>query len=539
MASELKRHAVRIAANYIRLVLGFVIGIAMVPILLRAAGEDGFGVIGLLGSATGILFIIREVVNNALTREVGAAYHEGAESFREHYASAIVLSAVVAGVTFVLYLGLIFVLPLLNIPDALMNAARWMIVIQSFEVLFRITTAAPINLLLVQERFVAHNVVHFMRKFAEISTGIAVLLAYQSMSASAVLILYAIVASSLNILLQILAVGWLIHVDRSALPRLRFANRTATARIVRTAKWNVAVACATTLHLRIDVVIMNLLFGIVGTSVMVIGIRLTGYMRQLVFGMTDGLDAVAVRMHHKGGAEAIRPLIRYTTRIHALVVVPAALFLIFFADPIIRVWITRALDDPDAFVRDTTLVIQALAIGFASRAISDSWMHIMYGAGHVRRYAPLIAIGAVLNPILGLVFYYVLPQSIAIASIAAGTSTVFFFIHFIGLPVVLRRTLGVPIRDAYAPLIRPTLMALIALPVALVFRYKVQDWTLLWLIATMAAFGLVYAGLCLSFAMDRAERAMFIGILRRRLPPALGGTRIVSGMSGANGAGDP
>lgn len=525
MASELKRHAVRIFANYIRLVSGFVIGIAMVPILLRSTGEDGFGVIGLLGGATGILLIIREVVTNSLTREVGAAYHEGEDSFRETYASATALSIGVGFLTFLLYQGLIFALPLLKIPDHLMHAARWMIIIQSFEVLFRIATAAQFNLLLVQERFIAHNIANFVRKIADLATGITVLLTYQQISPSAVLILYAIVVSALNVLLQIIVVGWLCSVDRRAIPRFRSANKTAGRRIFHTAKWNIAVACATTLHLRIDVILMNLLFGIVGTSVMVVGIRLTGYMRQLVFGMTDGLDAVAVRIHHEGGADAMRTLIRHTTRIHAIVVVPAAAFLLCFAEPIIRVWITNSLDNPEAFIRDATLVIQALTIGFASRAIADSWMHLMYGAGFVRKYAPMIAFGAALNPLLGLLFYWLLPDSIRITSVAAGTSAVFFVVHFIGLPIILRRTLGVPVREAYAPLIRPTLLVLIALPAALIFLFKVERWNIWWLLATMATFGAVYGGLILSFAMDRSERSLFLNALRRRLPTSIGGTR--------------
>jgi len=527
MASELRQHAIRIGSNYVQLIGGFVIGIAMVPILLRVMGQDGFGMIGLLGGTTGILLILREAINKSLTPELGSAYHKGEEAFREQYASAITLSAVVAVVIFLLFLCLIFVLPALNIPDALMGAAKWIVVIQAFEVLFRVALAAPHNLLLVQERFIALNCANLCRKIANLTAGLTLLFVQHTISVSESLVLYTLLISGQYILIQLVVVTYVCWGNSNAIPRLRLTTRVGMLRILHTAKWNVCVACAQTLHLRIDMVLMSVLFGITAAAVMTVGVRLTGYMRQLVYGFTIGLDAVAVRISHHGGDEAMRSLTHHVTRIHAVVVAPAATFLIVFAEPIIRVWVTGSLaENPDAFIRDTAIVIQALTVGFASRAVSDSWMQLMYGAGHVRRYAPMILTGAILNPVLGIGLYFVLPEPIRIISIAAGTSAVFFTIHFIGLPIVLRRTVGVPLRDAFQPLFLPVALAMASLPVPLVFMFKIDVWNILWLGAAVVSYGVVYGGLCLSFAMDRAERSLFVNALRRRLPPALGGRRV-------------
>ncbi len=48
MGSETRRNLLRVATNYIRLLLNLTLGILLVRLLLRGVGTDGFGLIGLL-----------------------------------------------------------------------------------------------------------------------------------------------------------------------------------------------------------------------------------------------------------------------------------------------------------------------------------------------------------------------------------------------------------------------------------------------------------------------------------------------------------
>ena len=45
-------------------------------------------------------------------------------------------------------------------------------------------------------------------------------------------------------------------------------------------------------------------------------------------------------------------------------------------------------------------VAQILVVALTARAISDGWMMILYGAGHLKRYAPLVLAGELRAPLL-------------------------------------------------------------------------------------------------------------------------------------------
>ena len=68
MASEAKRGLGRIASNYVRLLSGFVVGLALVPLQISWYGMEAFGLLSLVFGAVGMsaLFLTVAVVASYL-----------------------------------------------------------------------------------------------------------------------------------------------------------------------------------------------------------------------------------------------------------------------------------------------------------------------------------------------------------------------------------------------------------------------------------------------------------------------------------------
>ncbi|MEI2825136.1 MAG: hypothetical protein V9F04_01150 [Dermatophilaceae bacterium] len=51
-----------------------------------------------------------------------------------------------------------------------------------------------------------------------------------------------------------------------------------------------------------------------------------------------------------------------------------------------------------------------MSVALTARAISDGWTMILYGAGFLRVYAPLVLVGAMFNPAITLGVLWSIPQ---------------------------------------------------------------------------------------------------------------------------------
>ena len=518
MATELRRGFIRIASNYTRLLLTLMLGVFSVPILFRAVGTDGFGLISLIVGATGIVLIIVETVNSSLTYEVGKAWHSNDVEFREVYASANIVAAIVASATSLLFVGFYFALPLLSIDESLLDAARWMILLQMADNFVRVLTAAPNNFFMITERFVAQNIIMTLRRSAILIGALAALGVYGGQEQEKALVLFAIVQVSINNLVQFVAVAWAFLVDRRAIPRFSYASKPGMRRVFSTAKWNAAALGASTIQLQIDQLLMNLLFGLFGNAVFGLAQRLAAYVRMIVNGMSVGIDAVTVRLNSGGESELrIKDMLRHSTRLHAVALMPAMLYLLLYSNQVFHVWIASSVENPEQTIPTAVVVVFVLLFGMGARAMSDNWTAILYGAGHVRKYAPLIVAGAALNPVLVLVFWKILPSEMSIVSPAAGFTTIMVLFHFVGIPMHVTRRLHVSWGDVYIPMLRPLILAAVSLPVVLFFNAPAESWSIIRLLGSMATYGAVYVVMCVLFELSSAERNRIARAIRRQV----------------------
>lgn len=515
MGSEVSRGAVRIASNYARLMTTVLLGIALVPILIRGTGLDGFGLWGLIGATIGFADLFRELVRASMNRELGAAYHDDDPArFPAAYNAAVVVALLISIPAVLVYATLYFLVPVLNIAPEWVGAARLVVLNQGLYSFASIVTAPQINMFLVSERYALYNLwLVIDRSGYFVAAAIVVFLLPQG-SEQANLVAFSSGGAVAIVVMLAGFVALMMHLDRRCRPRPSLVTREEIRAILGTTGWNAIVVAALNLHIRCDQLIMNIAFGQRANAIFSVGVRLTGYVRMLAVGMTDGLDVVGARLGGAGDASKLARVVRISTRLHALVVLPALVFVWFLGEPLIRLWIGKHLE-PDDLAR-TVGVVRLLVIGFAARGISDCWLRVLYGAGHIRRYAPLILVGGLTNPIVATLLVVLLAPPGDFYAPAMTYAGVFVVVHLLAVPFVGARCLGMTPGQLLLPILRPAMVtagATLVLPAGV---HLIGAGSLLHVAAIGVAFSAVFGLGALAFGMSADERRALLNTALRR-----------------------
>ncbi len=517
MATEAGRALIRIAANYCRLAASLVLGLTLVRLLLGELGNDGYGLIALLGSTIGLSAFLRDVVRRSMIRELSAAHHSGSESgFRRTYNAALLLASGVGLMTIALFGILMLLLPLFRIPEPLLPAARWFVMAKGIELFWLIALAPSFNMYLVTERMVEYNAWLVAERAAAVVAAAWITFGNSVHSTAYGIVMYGALSAGLVVLTMLAASIRIALTDRRLVPALRTVDREAFRPLLHIGGWYAAVLVAMNMHLRLGALIMNLAFGLWWNTVFGLAMTLTSYMRMIATGVTTGLDAVTGRLSSAHGEQVIRRLVHHSTRLHGVVTFPAALVLLVLAEPLLELWVGGRVEDAAHAMGPTIALVRILALGIAVRSISDGWITILYGAGHIARYAPVVIAGGVVSPLLAIGLLAVLPEPARYTAVAWSFSAIMLVVHGGLVPWIAARTLQMRTWQLIGPLWRPMATTLVCAPILLVAAQRIQAWTLLHLVVVVGVFCAIYGVLVFLFVADRQERHRLIDAVFRR-----------------------
>lgn len=525
----------RVAANYTRLLSTLLIGIAVVPLTIGWLGDDAFGLIALLGANIGLAAIVRQIVSQSLIRELGVAYHAGDAAMARSFPAICRIALAAAGLTLVTFGAVAAALPLFNMPDEFRPAAYWFVGSQGVQVACAVALAPVLNMYMVTERFASHCVWYVAVRAANIVS--VVLLGYVLTidDPARGLLLHAVLWSSLSVLGYLIAAAHMIRLDPRVRPTLRRPEPGAVRDVLGTFSWNSGVQIAMNLHEQIPPMLLNFTFGTPANAAWGVGFRLVAYIRMVTVGMQFGSDAVSARLASSEDQDLARTrlqrLLESQTRLTALVSVPAAFGVFVYCFPIMHLWVGRQLDDYDRVMGMAVVMSRVLAAALAARAIADTWILVLYGAGFVRRYALVVIAGGFAAPVIALTLLFTLPDHIAFIGPAIGFTTAYVVFHLGAVPFITARCLHVSPWGLFKALGRPVAASAAATAAGLGvlaagdrlgdLAFKNQAAGALiqadWMLASIAAFGMVYAPLAYAFVLGKPERDRIGGILRRVL----------------------
>jgi O-antigen/teichoic acid export membrane protein len=512
---------IRIAANYARLFSTCLIGLFVVRMLLRF-GDEAYGLIALLGTGTGLALVLKDVVRASTVPVLGEAFHsEEPKWFEQVYNSALLCSVGAGVVNFLIFGIFALCLPFLNFPSELYVAALVFVCASGIQSFFTVIIAPLFNFYVVSERMVAYNALLFLERLGDI-VAVAITLGLVSIvgkeptyaEMSSAVITYGVLVASFSILVNVLAAVLIIREDRRLFPSFRLVTRKAIKAFLESAGWNSCVIVAMNLYARVDMVIMNVFFGLFGNMVFSLANQAVAYMRQLIMGLVAGMDAVASRVSNKDGDQGVVKLMHRSTSLQAMVVFPTMLILLMFAEPLAKTWLHGRLDNPDETIPAICWLMRILVFGIGARCLSEGWMWIMNGAGKVRKYAPVVLIGGILNPILACLALYLFPESYRFAAPALVFSTLLTLVHLVAIPSVVAREYELKFFDVIGPLAKPAMTAVVCLAFAYGLTFKV-DGSIIGAISMGLTFGLFYAVAAYLFLLTQEDRNRLSGVLGR------------------------
>jgi hypothetical protein len=518
LKTEAARGLLRIIANYARLGTALVIGLVFMPFMFRWVGNDAVGLVGLLGAGGGAAAMFREITDRTVIRELGAAYHAHDDPlFRRVFNSALVVSTVGAGVVMLFFVGLYFAVPLLIRDNpGLHNAARVMVVTQGLYAM-TMTGLAPIfNMQVVTERFVRYNIWMLADRATMLGSAVIARYVFGVTDPAHGIVVWAIIVVVLQFIVLAVPVCLLTLEDQRFRPHLSLARRETVGQLFSTFRWYVGVELSNNLYERAGYVLTAVFLKLHGTTVFYAASNFASYIQQSAQGVVQGLDAVSARLGSKG-QQSLQNLIRHSTRLLALVALPTGMACCVLAPQLISLWLSRTVENPKQNIPLIATTVQILSLAITVRAIALGWTWILYGAGYLRRYAPLLLIGGICNPVIATAILLAAPDSwgeFKLFVIPAVLTIVYTTVHLVFLPRIAAQCVGVRYRDIFLPLKRPALATALCSPVILLAPTVLSRLGLSWNLFTLGAvgglFGAAYAGVSTAIVLDQAERQRFL-----------------------------
>lgn len=507
--SEKRRGMHRIATNYGRLIATMSMGIATVPLQVKWLGMQGFGLLGLVGSSVGLGGMLQDMMRSSMVRELGAAWHNKEDGkFHHSYAAAFQVCVVVAALTALFFVGIIFLLPYMKIREDWIAPAQWITGCEGAATCLIVLLSPTINMFVVREYFFWHNLWTVVRRSAYLVATIIPFLIMGIDDVPRGLTLFGTIVLIVNVASTLVLVVAICVADRRMIPLLRGSTREAMRKVAGTFGWNSGVVVAVNLHERIANFIMNFFFGLWGNAIFSLALRLVSYIRMATLGLTFGLDSVSARLASTDEHETLQSMFKHSTRMLSFVAFPAMVLVFVLAEPLLRMWVGRSLDNPAELLPPSEVLVKIMVLGLACRAVSDGWMKLFYGAGFVKKYAPYVLVGGLFNPLLSILFIVVLPKDTNFTGAAIAYSIVLFVIHMFVMPKVTASSVGLSFTAILRPTVRPLVIAIAATPALFVGNIFSEtdliDWT--GVVTSVFCYGMTYMVASWMFMISRRER---------------------------------
>ncbi len=526
--SESTKQTIRILGNYTRLLLTLALGLTVVPLTIRWLGDHAFGIISLLGAGLGLAATFSVIIQMSLVRELGHAYHSDDETFRKNYATVCQIAIVCTLLSMVTFGIVLALVPTFDIPPELVTPARWFVFGQGFYTAVMTLLSPILNMYLVKERFIGYNIWYVGVRAANILSVLILGYVIVINDPAKGLTYHGILWACLAVLGMVIAATVMVRSDSRLRFTIKGTDKDARSQVLSTFSWNTGVQVAMNLHELVPPLLMNFFVGPLANAAWGIGFRFVAYIRMCTTGVQFGSDAVSARLSSGDDPDLVRTqlqqLIGIQTKLTSMIALPAAVVVFVFSWPIFDLWVGSSLKDYDAVMPYAVYMSRILAIALGARAISETWIIILYGSGHVKAYAPWVFLGGVIAPIASVILMLTLPDHLVIYAPPAMFALILVIVHLFGLPLIASRCLHISASALLLSLLRPAIATLIAAgsAVAVLFlsdnirsigfsgavdQVHAQSINRVWVFAALVVFGSVYAVLSYAMVLSSTERA--------------------------------
>ncbi|MBV7380166.1 MATE family efflux transporter [Maritimibacter dapengensis] len=439
---------IRIASNYLRLLVTFASGLLIVR-LLAEIGASALNIYLIVISGTGFAFFMKIVMQESVVPLLGLSFED--RSFARTYWISFLFAAFASLFACTIFLVLWLLRDKFdtgNLPDTTFALA---LASGALRTVFSSLATPPTQALLVVGRVVAYNVILASERLADLVAVVGLLVVAGDAGDVKLANAFFVTSAALYILVQVAAFA----VARAADARFGFRPVRIGARDLRWTRrifgWNIAIVVAFLLYLRFSTLAVNVAFGEGPTLVLGLVFLLIGYQRQISMGLVIGLDAAIARLYGAGkpGPNAeIRAIVLRSTYVQSVFSFGSVTILWVLADPLFRYWLGDSLRGSGWNVETAATLFRIMSLGVLARSLSENWMKILNGQGRVGTYAPWLLAGGVVYGVFVLIGINLNTSADTVLLILAVVfSTLYVLNHVVVVPWRLVSEMGVHAKE--------------------------------------------------------------------------------------------
>jgi O-antigen/teichoic acid export membrane protein len=498
MTSEKRRFLYNVAWSWLGVAVNVVLGLFLSAILVKKLGVDPYGVWVLLFSVMDYLrlldFGLRAAVINRCARHQARGEWTGVN---ETIASAMVYFALMsAACCLAAVLGRDAAMSLFNIPGALQGDARVLMIVIALSISSRLVFSSITGALEAFQRFDAINQAYIAALTTRAAGSIALLLAGYGLVALGFLVLVVQTAEDI----------WNFVTLKRVFPGLRVSprlvRRDAFRGMLSYGKDSSVMAAGNLVSIQSPATVLGLLRGTSDVAFFAFPWRLLMYtteaiakVGQITASVTAGLDA-------RQDAGGVSRMAIVTNRICLALFMPAAIFFVLYAAPLLRLWAGPEVAAGSAALLPVLVIpfLFAIAAQFNSGAV-------LIGQAKHGPYARAFVVEVVASTVA---LFLVVPRYGAFGA-ACVVSAALMLNRCVYLAMLMCRVNGVSMR-AYLGAIytRPIAAAVPVVALAWLVRLAVPGRTWFELTAAATIVAVAYFGIAFFAVLDEATRRQIL-----------------------------
>ena len=495
------------AAKYVLLAINIGIGIWMMPFTVGHLGKSDYGLWMLVASMTAYFQLLDLGYGNGLVRQIAAADSVGDERAVNQVVSTFVVVYAGIGLLALALVGLLTVTVIPRFPNftpSQVATAQWVMLVMGV----RVAVGFPMT--------VFGAVTTARQRFA-LNTSIAIVVSLLTALATYLVLsrghgLRVLVPTTTAISL----VAYLAYARaaRAAFPPLRFAPSLFSRRHLREVTsfslYLFVIDIAIQLGFNLDNLVLGAFLGTSAVAVYAVASRLADYQRQLCNQFNGLLFPVVVGMGARADLPRLQETLLHGTRLAFGLVLGVTVCLVVFAEPLVRTWM-------GAEFLESLPALYALALAGLVLVGQGPLGNILLGTGRHRLVAAAALSEALINVALSVVFV----RWWGVTGVAVGTAIPVIAVNLFVLMPAACRTVHVPVRVLLRTATVPALVsALPALVVAVALRRYAPPASFLEVVLEGGLAGVVFVLFFARVGLPAADRARYLGYLRRLLPGA-------------------
>ena len=398
------QNLIRVATNYVRLLLSVVTGLLVARVLLTQGGVSAFSFYAFVTVGLGFGVMLRETIRIAVLPDLGVILDNDGD-----------LSPFFSNLLFVcIILGAFIGIGVFSLGSHVGDIYKSVIDIGGFHFLmarsvmsFITTLFVPYYcLLLAQQQFVVSNIFVLIERFADLAAVVVLVLTFEELGniprlsafGLSSLISLVIFCSIFFIFVRKIGKGSSEIMNVS----LRLLEYSRIKKILYAFRYPLLAVLALNLFVRFDVSFSAEYFGAMVVAAFGLAIQISGLLRQLCNGVANGLDAVFSRSNVEWSKNRSNKIIDHNIRLQCFVVGHLTVFLVFYSKWIFTIWLGDSVSEEMLHLASYITIF--ITIGLGSRGVSECWIAFLNGRGFSKNYVWGLLLAAVLNILVLVVF---------------------------------------------------------------------------------------------------------------------------------------